>query len=84
MSEAVQRNEGPAIGALHEVRAAFDDPDAMQEAVAPLEMAGFDRADLSLPEALLPAERATPERAPGRWTPRRIAPTVSAQMPSYG
>jgi hypothetical protein len=61
MSEAAERNEGPAIGALHEVRATFDDPDAMQEAVARLEMSGFDRADLSLPEAVPPAERATPE-----------------------
>jgi hypothetical protein len=33
----------------------------MQEAVARLEMAGFDRADLSLSEAMPPAERATPE-----------------------
>ena len=54
-------SESPAIGALHEVRATFDDPDAMQEAVARLEMSGFDRADLSLPEAMPPAERATPE-----------------------
>ena len=36
-------------------------PDAMQAAVAGLEMSGFDRADLSLPEAMPPAERATPE-----------------------
>ena len=61
MSEAIERNESPAIGALHEVRATFDDPDAMQDAVARLEMSGFDRADLSLPEAMPPAERATPE-----------------------
>ena len=33
----------------------------MQDAVARLEMSGFDRADLSLPEAMPPAERATPE-----------------------
>ena len=61
MSEAIQQSENPAIGALHEVRATFDDPDAMQDAVARLEMSGFDRADLSLPEAMPPAERATPE-----------------------
>lgn len=52
---------GPEIGALHEVRATFRDPDAMQAAVTKLELAGFDRADLSLPEVLPPAERATPE-----------------------
>jgi hypothetical protein len=53
--------KGPPIGALHEVRATFRDPEAMQNAVSQLEMSGFDRADLSLPEVLPPAERATPE-----------------------
>ena len=38
------------------------DPDAMQRAVARLEISGFDRADLSLPEVMPPAERATPEQ----------------------
>ncbi len=53
--------QGPPIGALHEVRATFRDPEAMQNAVYRLEMSGFDRADLSLPEVAPPAERATPE-----------------------
>jgi len=53
--------QGPPIGALHEVRATFRDPKAMQNAVYQLEMSGFDRADLSLPEVAPPAERATPE-----------------------
>jgi hypothetical protein len=61
MSAAIRQDESPAIGALHEVRATFDTPAAMQEAVARLELSGFDRADLSLPEAMPPAERATPE-----------------------
>ena len=61
MSQEIHLKAGPAIGALHEVRAAFGDPDAMQQAVARLEMSGFDRADLSLPEAMPPVERATPE-----------------------
>ena len=61
MSQAIHLKAGPTIGALHEVRAAFGDPDAMQQAVARLEMSGFDRADLSLPEAMPPVERATPE-----------------------
>ncbi len=61
MSQAIQRSENPTIGALHEVRATFNDPDAMQAAVARLELSGFDRADLSLPEALAPSEHATPE-----------------------
>jgi hypothetical protein len=33
----------------------------MQAAVAQLQMSGFDRADLSLPEAMPPVERGTPE-----------------------
>jgi hypothetical protein len=60
MSVSVHK-EGPAIGPLHEVRATFTDPEAMQDAVSRLESAGFDRADLSLPEAAPPLERATPE-----------------------
>jgi len=61
MSAATEEKEGPAIGTLHEVRATFADPGAMQDAVARLETSGFDRADLSLPEVAPPAERATPE-----------------------
>jgi hypothetical protein len=53
--------QGPSIGALHEVRATFRDPKAMQNAVYRLEMSGFDRADLSLPEVAPPSDRATPE-----------------------
>jgi len=51
----------PPIGELHEVRATFRDPDSMQDAVSRLELSGFDRADLSLPEVMPPAERATPD-----------------------
>ncbi len=40
----------------------FRDTDAMQRAVARLEISGFDRADLSLPEVMPPAERATLEQ----------------------
>jgi len=50
MSQTVQGKEGPAIGTLHEVRATFSNPEAMQDAVTRLEMSGFDRADLSLPD----------------------------------
>jgi hypothetical protein len=60
MSEAMQK-PGPTIGALHEVRARFADPAQMQNAVDRLELSGFDRADLSLPEAMPPAERDTPD-----------------------
>jgi hypothetical protein len=61
MSNTVHDKEGPPIGTLHEVCATFGDPDAMQDAVSRLETSGFDRADLSLPEATPPAERITPE-----------------------
>ena len=59
MSEVSYPKEGPPIGTLHEVRAIFGDPEAMQNAVSKLELSGFDRADLSLPE-VLPAHP-TPE-----------------------
>jgi hypothetical protein len=51
----------PIIGEIHEVRATFATPDLMQNAITQLEMSGFDRADLSLPEVQPPAEFATPE-----------------------
>lgn len=60
MSELVQESVRPAIGPLHEVRATFATPEAMQEAVSRLETSGFDRADLSLPDTVR-ADRATPE-----------------------
>jgi hypothetical protein len=60
MSATVDK-EGPPIGVLHEVRARFASPETMQEAVDRLEISGFDRADLSLPEANPPIERATPD-----------------------
>ena len=82
MSEEIQESEIPEIGALHEVRATFDDPDAMQEAVARLEMSGFDRADLSLPENMPPSERATPEagaKAVDTEMRDRLAPSTPAE-----
>lgn len=57
----VHARPGPPIGALHEVHASFADPDALQEAVERLELSGFDRADLSLPEVAPQAAQATPE-----------------------
>jgi hypothetical protein len=51
----------PVMGDIHEVRATFATPDLMQNAVTRLEMSGFDRADLSLPEVTRPDEFATSE-----------------------
>jgi len=61
MSDVIHANQGPPIGTLHEVRASFSSPDAMQNAVSQLELSGFDRADLSLPEVMPAARDATPE-----------------------
>ena len=52
---------GPPIGNLHEVRGTFASSDEMDRAVKSLSMAGFDRADLSLPEPSPPVSRRTPE-----------------------
>jgi NAD-dependent DNA ligase len=55
--------QGPAIGdTIDEVQAAFASDAALQDAIAKLTHAGFDRADLSLPEARPAANQATPER----------------------
>lgn len=54
-------NAGPTIGQYHAVLGRFDDSDRMTEAMDRLEMAGFARGDLSLPEASPPVERNTPE-----------------------
>jgi len=59
MSQTVHENDSPPIGVMHEVRATFSDPQAMQHAVSRLERSGFDRADLSLPEVA--QSEATPE-----------------------
>ncbi len=61
MSEVTHVRPAPAIGEIHEVRARFADPEALHNAVEQLQMSGFDRADLSLPEVMPPADRATPE-----------------------
>ena len=79
MSQTANFNDGPAIGALHEVRARFRDPDAMERAIEQLEVSGFNRADLSLPEARPPLERATPEygaKEPSDETDARQARTL--------
>jgi hypothetical protein len=61
MAQTPEENRGPPIGALHEVRATFHDAEAMQAAVTQLELSGFDRADLSLPEAAPTVAQDTPE-----------------------
>ncbi|HTW29576.1 MAG TPA: hypothetical protein VME92_20795 [Acetobacteraceae bacterium] len=54
---------GPALDStIHEVRALFPSDAALQEAIGQLTVAGFDRADLSLPRLAPPAREATPEQ----------------------
>jgi hypothetical protein len=77
MSETHEK-EGPPIGDLHEVRATFDDPNAMQSAVAELERSGFDRADLSLPETIGSGAQETIESG-GHMTPETGAKAVDTE-----
>lgn len=47
--------------ASQQVRATFNNPDQMQDAVTRLSMSGFDRADMSLPSPELLEGKETPE-----------------------
>jgi hypothetical protein len=61
VSQIEATSAAPAMGEIHELWATFATPNLMQNAVTQLEMSGFDRADLSLPEVRPPEEFATPE-----------------------
>jgi hypothetical protein len=50
-----------ALNERHEVTASFRSSHEMQQAISQLNLHGFDRADLSLPEQNPPSDRATPE-----------------------
>jgi hypothetical protein len=60
MPDSTYGKPGPAFETIHEVQGRFSEPAALQEAVSRLELSGFDRADLSLPETTLPGN-GTPE-----------------------
>jgi hypothetical protein len=51
-----------AGGTIREVQGVFPSDAALQQAIAQLTLAGFDRADLSLPHAAPWPEEATPEQ----------------------
>lgn len=59
MSDVAANN--PGFGALHEIVGRFDSSDRMDDAIGRLELAGFARAELSLPEPSPPVERSTPD-----------------------
>src|SRR5690349_24167784 len=61
MPDVTQEMHSVRIEPLHEVRARFRNAEAMDRAVAALEMSGFDRADLSLPQASPSPAEDTPE-----------------------
>lgn len=75
---------GPAIAPeIHEVYGMFATDAAMQDAVARLTQAGFDRADLSLPAVGNDAATATPEQGasnPNTDTDMRQVRTMGASM----
>ncbi len=63
MSASATPKIGPAIGSsVHEVRGSFSSEAALEDAIARLTSAGFDRADLSLPTAHLTPRQMTPEQ----------------------
>jgi hypothetical protein len=63
MSASTMQNSGPAIGdTVHELRGVFASDAALQEAIGRLTRAGFDRADLSLPDASPAPGLDTPEQ----------------------
>lgn len=68
MSEQVSDKEGPAMaGSVQEVQGVFPSDAAMEDAIAKLTLAGFDRADFSLPVTNPTSGTATPEQ--GAATP---------------
>lgn len=63
MSDATPLKAGPVVGVtVQEVQGIFSSDEALQDAIARLTQAGFDRADLSLPEARPASQTATPDQ----------------------
>ncbi len=76
--------EGPVLPeAVQEVQGVFPSDAALQDAIAKLTLAGFDRADLSLPDTSPAASDATPEmgaEAPTTDTDMRQVRTMGTSM----
>ena len=63
MSNSTKAKPGPALAPdIEEVQGLFPSNAALEDAIAALTGVGFDRADLSLPQASPPASQATPEQ----------------------
>jgi hypothetical protein len=84
MSDPLTSKPGPMIGdSVEEVQGIFPSDATMQDAIAQLTMAGFDRADLSLPETNPARRHATPEQGasdPVTDTDVRQVRTMGASM----
>jgi hypothetical protein len=84
MSDQTHGKPGPTINpSIQEVQGVFPSDAALQDAIAKLTLAGFDRAALSLPETRPDPGRATPEQdasAPVTDTDVRQARTMGTSM----
>ena len=84
MSDEISSKPGPSLPeAVQEVQGVFPSDAALQDAVAKLTLAGFDRADLSLPATAPTAGEATPDMGaapPTTDTDLRQARTMGTSM----
>lgn len=82
-----QSNAGPSQHeAVQEVQGVFPDDDAMQAALSQLTLAGYDRADFSLPEDQAPGEVETPNESASPATDdsdKRQLRTMGTSMAGY-
>jgi hypothetical protein len=84
MSDKTNGKPGPTINpSIQEVQGVFPSDAALQDAIAKLTLAGFDRAAISLPVTRPPAGQATPEQdasPPVTDTDVRQARTMGTSM----
>lgn len=87
MSGTGDAKAGPGLGAaVHEVQGTFPDDATMQGALSQLTLAGYDRADFSLPEDQPAGEPATPNETaepPTDDVDKRQLRTMGASMAGY-
>lgn len=87
MSDTGDAKAGPGHEAtVHEVQGVFPDDDTMQTALSQLTLAGYDRADFSLPEEQAANELATPNESaapPTDDADKRQLRTMGTSMAGY-
>ncbi len=83
-SQSNPTKSGPGLGeAMDEVRGTFPSDSTLQDGIARLSLAGFDRADISVPDAAPSLAGATPEQAaenPNTEDDSRQARTLHTSM----